>query len=81
MITNGLERRSYPVVLNAAELAVLKHRALQAQMSLGNLIRVALGLPSRRPGKASDDDLEKQADEAWSLLQAEGLNPADYFDR
>jgi hypothetical protein len=62
-----------------AEHLKLKKLAREAGMSVGNYMRTGRGLPERRAGRPSIEELEREQDEAWETLKSLGEDPAAYF--
>jgi hypothetical protein len=75
----ALIRQTIHVRVNRAEMMALEAKAKETNMSVANYVRTVLGLPERTPGRPSADQLEREQDEAWNLLQGIGVDPAAYF--
>ena len=78
-LPRALTRVTITFQASLAEQLLLKRKAREAGMSVGNYLRTGRGLPERPAGRPAVEQLERESDEAWNTLKELGENPEEYF--
>jgi hypothetical protein len=72
-------RRQITAEVDFAEYLSVKERARKDGLTLGNLIRRALGLPPRFPGRPDWHEKASREDRMWDQLRELGVNPEEFL--